>query len=46
MVGRTDEFGWLPVEDPVHLNDFHATMMHLFGLNHEELTFRFKGFDF
>jgi arylsulfatase A-like enzyme len=46
VVGRTDEFGWLPVEDPVHLNDFHATMMHLFGLNHEELTFRFKGFDF
>ncbi len=46
VIGKTDEIGWAPVEDPVHLNDFHATMLHLFGLDHHELTFRFKGFDF
>ena len=32
--------------DPVHVNDFHATLLHLFGLNHLQLTYRFKGLDF
>lgn len=45
VVGRTDEIGWAPVEDPVHINDFHATLLHLFGLNHLRLSKRFGGFD-
>lgn len=46
IVGKTDEFGWNVVEDPVHINDFHATMLHLFGLNHKKLTYHFQGRDF
>ena len=34
VIGKTDEIGWNVVEDPVHVNDFHATMLHLFGLDH------------
>ena len=45
VVGRTDEIGWAPVEDPVHINDFHATLLHLFGIEHLKLTRRFGGFD-
>jgi hypothetical protein len=44
--GETDEIGWGITRDPVHINDFHATLMHLFGLNHEALTYRFEGRDF
>jgi uncharacterized protein (DUF1501 family) len=44
--GETDEIGWSIVRDGVHINDFHATLMHLFGLNHEALTYRFEGRDF
>lgn len=44
--GKTDEIGWAPVKDPVHINDFHATLLHLFGLNHLKLTYRFQGRDF
>ena len=43
--GQTDEIGWAPVEDPVHVNDFHATLLHLFGLDHRRLTFPFQGLD-
>ncbi len=43
--GETDEIGWSIVRDPVHINDFHATMLHLFGLNHLKLTRRFNGLD-
>ena len=45
VVGKTDELGWAPVEDAVHVNDFHATLLHLFGLNHLRLSKRFGGFD-
>jgi hypothetical protein len=45
-IGETDEIGWGPVKDPVHVNDFHATILHLFGLNHEQLTYRYQGRDF
>ena len=41
--GRTDELGFGVVEDPMHVNDFHATILHLLGLNHEQLTFKFQG---
>jgi hypothetical protein len=43
--GLTDEFGWAPVKDPVHVNDLHATLLQVFGLNHLELTYRFQGLD-
>ena len=44
--GRTDEIGWSIEENPVHINDLHATMLHLFGLDHQRLTYRFQGRDF
>ncbi len=43
VVGRTDDIGWFPVEDPVHINDLHATILHLFGLDHLRLTYPFSG---
>jgi hypothetical protein len=43
VLGQTDEIGWSPVEDPVHMNDWHATILHLFGFDHHRLTVRFKG---
>ena len=43
--GETDEIGWSPVRDPVHVNDFQATLLHLFGLDHLRLTYKFKGLD-
>ena len=45
VVGKTDEFGWDPVEDPVHVNDFHATLLHLLGIDHQKLSRRFGGLD-
>lgn len=44
-LGSTDELGWQITENPVHLNDFHATMLHLFGLDHTKLTYRYRGLD-
>ncbi len=44
--GETDEIGWNITRDPVHINDLHATMLHLFGLDHLRLTHRFQGRDF
>ena len=41
--GETDEIGWAPVKDPVHVNDFHATTLKLFGFDHLRFTHRFKG---
>lgn len=41
--GQTDEFGYNVVKDPVHVNDFHATVLHLMGLDHEKLTFKHLG---
>ncbi len=46
VYGETDELGWGITRDPVHINDFHATMLHLFGLDHLRLTHRFQGRDF
>jgi hypothetical protein len=45
-VGSTDELGYNPVEDPVDVHDLHATVLHLLGLGHTQLTFRFQGRDF
>ncbi|MEO1995314.1 MAG: DUF1501 domain-containing protein, partial [Planctomycetaceae bacterium] len=44
--GQTDELGFHAVENPLHINDFHATILHLLGLDHTQLTFRFQGRDF
>jgi len=44
--GASDEFGFASVKDPVHVHDFQATVMHLLGLDHQKLTFRFQGRDF
>jgi uncharacterized protein (DUF1501 family) len=44
--GATDEFGFTAVEDRVHVHDLHATILHLMGLDHEQLTFRYSGRDF
>ena len=45
VYGETDEIGWSPVRDPVHVNDFQATLLHLFGLDHERLTINHRGLD-
>jgi hypothetical protein len=45
VIGGTDELSWRAVEDPVHLHDFHATLLHLFGLDHRRLTYRHQGLD-
>jgi hypothetical protein len=44
--GETDDFGFRAVEDPVHVHDLHATILHLLGLDHERLTYHYAGRDF
>lgn len=44
--GATDDFGYYAVEDVVHVHDFHATLLHLLGIEHTKLTYRFQGRDF
>jgi hypothetical protein len=44
--GATDEFGWHAVQNKVHVHDLHATILHLMGLDHERLTYRYSGRDF
>jgi hypothetical protein len=44
--GETDEFAFHGVEGRVHLHDLHATILHLLGLDHERLTYRYAGRDF
>lgn len=43
VYGETDEFGYNIIQDKVHVNDFHATVLNLMGLNHEELTYKHLG---
>ena len=43
VYGETDEFGYNVVKDPVHIHDFHATVQHLMGINHEQLTYKHLG---
>ena len=45
-IGETDEFGFGAVDDVVPVHDVHATILHLLGLDHEKLTFKFQGRDF
>ncbi|MEY3609259.1 MAG: hypothetical protein RLZZ447_2047 [Verrucomicrobiota bacterium] len=46
VIGETDELGFNAVQDPMHVHDLHATILHLLGLDHTKLTFRFQGRDF
>ena len=46
VYGSTDEFGFAAQDNPVSVNDLHATILHLMGLNHERLTYRYAGRDF
>ena len=46
IYGATDDFGFRAVENPVSVHDLHATMLHLLGLDHERLTYRYAGRDF
>lgn len=41
--GETDDFSYNVVRDPVHVHDFHATLLHLFGIDHEKLVYRYQG---
>lgn len=45
-IGRTDDFGYEVIEDSVHVHDLHATLLHLLGIEHTRLTYRFQGRDF
>jgi arylsulfatase A-like enzyme len=44
--GATDDYGWHAICDKVHVHDLHATILHLMGINHEKLTYRYSGRDF
>jgi hypothetical protein len=44
--GATDDFGFNVVENPVHIHDLQATILHCLGINHERLTYRFQGRQF
>ena len=45
IYGETDDFSYNIVKDPVHIRDFHATVLHLLGFDHERFTFRYQGLD-
>ena len=44
--GATDDYGYYAAIDKMHIHDLHATILHLMGLDHERLTFRYSGRDF
>jgi hypothetical protein len=46
VIGGTDEFGFRAVEDPIHINDLHATILKLLGLDHTRPTYLFQGRQF
>ncbi|MGL6074865.1 MAG: DUF1501 domain-containing protein [Fimbriiglobus sp.] len=45
IYGETDDFSYNIVKDPVHIRDFHATILHLLGIDHEKFTYRYQGLD-
>jgi hypothetical protein len=45
IYGETDDFSYNIVRDPIHISDFHATVLHLLGYDHERLTFKHQGLD-
>ena len=44
--GQTDEYGYYAIKDKIHIHDLHATILHLMGLDHQQLTYRYQGRDF
>ncbi len=44
--GKTDDYCYNVAEDPVHVHDFHATILHCLGIDHERLTYRHQGRDY
>ena len=44
-IGETDDYGYNIVKDPVHVRDFQATILHLFGIDNERFTYRYQGLD-
>ena len=46
VYGKTDDFGFKVAENPVHVHDLHATILHLLGIDHTKLTYRYSGRDF
>ena len=46
VIGKTDDFGYHIVEDPIHVHDWQATILHCLGIDHTRLTYRFQGRDF
>ena len=44
--GATDDFGYNAVENRVHIRDFHATLLHLLGIDHNRFSYKFQGLDF
>ena len=44
--GSSDQFGMHVQDNPMHVHDFHATVLHLLGIDHEQLTYRYAGRDF
>ncbi|MBL8850144.1 MAG: DUF1501 domain-containing protein, partial [Planctomycetaceae bacterium] len=46
VIGKTDDFAYNIAEDPIHVHDLQATILHCLGIDHERLTYRFQGRDF
>ena len=46
VIGRTDDLGYHILEDPIHVHDLQATILHLLGIDHTRLTYRHQGRDF
>ena len=46
VYGETDDFGYNVASNGVHIHDFHATLLHLLGVDHERLTYKFQGRDY
>ena len=46
VYGGTDDYGWFAQDDKMHIHDLHATMLHLLGVDHLKLTYRYAGRDF
>ena len=44
--GETDDYAYNVARDPLHVHDFHATLLHLLGIDHKRMTYRFEGRDF
>jgi len=43
--GETDDFSYNIVKDPLHIRDFHATVLHMMGFDHERFTYKYQGLD-